>query len=136
MQKLDGHVFQPLTPWLGTMGISGGTQWTARSGVEPDFERIRGKLGDSVEKCHMAIFRKVEKEQARFGASEGIEVEELRSLVSGKVRRDAVIRVVWEQRVARSSNQVHESSLIAAKGITRRLVVAPVDKHSGEGMLL
>ena len=72
MDKLDGRVFQQLTPWLVRQGVMADECRSARSGAVTLFDKQLEGVEQGLDKCNLSVLKKVARQQRKFGQKKGV----------------------------------------------------------------
>jgi hypothetical protein len=136
MRKLNGHIFQPLTPWLAKQGVTIPQGWNLKSANIPECNDQIKMVEENVEKCQLRILKKITKNQKKYGASEGVVVAELQKTARMKITRTMKIQIAWNRWTHNNQGCMYQSELEKHRELLRRAVICPVDKHNGEGIIL
>jgi hypothetical protein len=137
MEKLEGHVCQPITPWLEKKGIEGGFGWNAKTPCRPDKEREVRKIREELVKCNVRIWNKVMKGKKVY-RRKGMKTlsEEMRDSFVRKEVFEKRVDLVWIMNQERWSGCVDESRLWEVRKILDQTVNCPVDKHNAEAIAM
>ena len=158
MKKLEGHIFQPITPWLEEKGISTGGGWNMKCGCVPEEGKQIGQISKALDDCNARILKRVlrkckneEKKRERDAEATGeatageqeqkdeekrVVLDEVMKMTTGKIVRETKIRMAWRGWVQQFDDCPTEEELMRIKGTTRRLVNCPVDKYATEGIMM
>ena len=125
LQRIGRHVFQPVMPWVAESPWKQLPRgWTAQSRLFPDVELEMSRVESVLEHLQNRVTQKVWWQQKKdFGDL---------SLVWKPDATTATLRR-WEQAHPECLQVAEVKQL---KRIGRRLVIPPVDKHSGEMALI
>lgn len=97
MEKLEGHLCQPIMPWLKKRGIEGKFGWNAKTACKPEREKEVRKIREALKKCNERIWKKaMKKREAKGGAMKTLKEE----LLTTSVRRavlEAKAELIWKQ---------------------------------------
>ena len=154
MAKLEGHVFQPMTPWLEQQGIKAGGGWNVKSGCVPEEEKQVQQISKVLGDCNGKILKRVvkrcelekkkraegkeddEDEEEREENGKKVVIEEVTKIATSKLMREMKIRMEWRKWVQQFENCPTEEELRKVKRTARKLVNCPVDKYGTEGMMM
>ena len=63
-------------------------------------------------------------------------LEEMRSGLSGKLRREIFVKQAWEELVRCRGTYLREEDFEGVQRVLGQMVVCPIDKHAVEGYVL
>jgi hypothetical protein len=133
---LEGHICQPITPWLAAQGVGGGVGWNAKTACRPSVGRELEKVVEALDTCNQRIWRKILRKKVENGMR--LEVVAGEVLVV-KVRQAVLqekIKSVWERNNEKWKDCVEEDQLWRMKTMMDALVNCPIDKHNAEAVAL
>jgi hypothetical protein len=137
MDKMEGHVCQPITPWLARRGIAGGYGWNAKTPCKPDRRLEVEKIREELMKCNARIWKKVMKGRTVAKTKGGtILKEEMKESFIRKIVFEERVKAVWDQNEKKWEGCVEENRLWEAKKVLNRLVNCPIDKHNAEAIAM
>ena len=139
MQKLDGHVFQRLTPWVHTQLSGIDSSCLANLRCRPRLPNQLAVVEQRFRSVHTRLARKIWRDSTRDGdwnASFQSWTQMGTNYAINKCLRDATFPALW-RLWARSDPAIpDEQDLLDLRPRRANLVVTRVDKLPNEGMIL
>ena len=136
MERLEGHICQPLTPWLKEQGIGGGAGWNAKTACKPNVEEELVKIREAMHVCNERIWRKLLRTKLEAGVGIDVVAGEFLNVAVRRILLEAKVKRIWERNERRWSECVEEEMLWRLKKVMGSLVVCPMDKHNAEAVAL
>ena len=137
MTRVDGHVFQPLVPWIRLLGVEVPAQWSAKERCIAEKMHEVKRVSDQVASIQNHIKRKLIARERKNG-SVNLNTWAAEGWIDGiddhirKTRWD----ILWEKWAATRPTAVNDKVLDPVKNSIGNRVVTRVDKHPGEGIIM
>lgn len=140
MDKLEGHVLQPLTPWLRKQGLVMPNAWDGKSRCKPDIGIQEKKVNKTFEEVYDRIpwknFEKEAKEKRRGKNAFRNYMKVLGAKPLNVVKRGMKIGELWDNWEKANGESVAEEDLNKCNDIPNEYVVCPIDKFPQYGCIV
>ena len=136
MERVEGHICQPIMPWLEAQGVGGGAGWNAKTACRPSVGRELEKVVEAIDTCNQRIWRKILRKKVEDGMRIDVVAKEVLLVKVREAVLQEKIKLVWERNEEKWRGCVEEDQLWRLKAMMDGLVNCPIDKHNAEAIAL
>ena len=131
MQKLHGHVLQPLTPWLQAQGFNAPPGWTTKTRCIPHLAPQQVRIEEAMQRMGQQLEAEIWRLHVRHGSFAGTLdgwLAERAAEQSFSVIRPLLLENIWQDLVSGSEHVPHEESLRSQfEQLDDHFILSPID---------
>ena len=139
MQRLDGHIFQRLIPWVRTKLPNMSERCVGNSRCRPVLQAQLREVEEKFATCHNRIVRKIWRDaiaqQDDVGGFDAWSKTGINNALNGCLRK-LTFPLRWKAWARTDPHILDESDVVSLRPMLNSLVVTHIDKLPVEGMIL
>lgn len=139
MNKVQGHVCQPLSQWLSRKGVAMPPEWSMKARCAPSVGAELKQIEEGLEKVSVAVKKKVVR-NAKAAHEVGLRTKKVLKATEEEEIGSGFRQMIWQNMLegwlSKHQEVVKEEDVMQWKQHLQKVVVTHVDRLPGEGLIV